>query len=93
MREANNHLKNAYQLFNTLPQAPDDVESQQLGGLYKTYLVHTARRTLQDKVEAVSLAREIEIKHAAISDDLVHAQSLVALGTALNKVEQRQGTL
>ena len=90
MRQAYNHLQSAYQLFNTFP--PDDVESHRRGGQCGIDLVHAARQT-QDKEEAVYLARDVEIKSAAVSDDLIHGRSLLALGTALNEIRQRQEAL
>ena len=91
MRHAYIHLRNAYQLFSTLP--PGDAESRRHGSLCGIDLVHTARESLQDKGEAVSLAREVEIKCAAVSDDLVYGRVLLALGTALNEAQQRQEAL
>ena len=91
MRDACKHLRNAYELFSTFP--PGDVELQRLGGQCGIELVHAARETLQDKDEAVFLAREIEEKCAAISDDLLHGRALVALGTALNEARQPQEAL
>ena len=91
MRQAYDHLQNAYRLFNTFP--PGDVGSQRLGGKCGIELVHTARQTLQDKGEAVSLARDVEIKCAAVSDDLLHGRALLALGTALNEARQRREAL
>jgi tetratricopeptide (TPR) repeat protein len=91
MRHAYNHLQNAFQLFNTFP--PGDVESHRLGGQCGIDLVHTARQTLQDKNEAVSLARDVEIKCAAVLDDLLYGRALLALGTALNEARQRQEAL
>jgi tetratricopeptide (TPR) repeat protein len=49
--------------------------------------------TLQDKGKTVSLARDVEMKCAALSDDLVHGRSLVTLGAALNTARQRQEAL
>jgi tetratricopeptide (TPR) repeat protein len=91
MYHAYNHLQKAYQLFSTLP--PGDVESQRLGGHCGIDLVNTAHQTLQDKGEAVSLARDVEMKCAAVSDDLIHGRALVALGNALNEARQRQEAL
>ena len=85
-----NHLQEAYQLFNTLP--PGDVESQQLGGLCGIDLVYSARFTLPDD-EMVSLARDVETKCAALSDDLVHGRSLQMLGVALHDAQQLQEAL
>jgi tetratricopeptide (TPR) repeat protein len=85
------HLQEAYRLFNTLP--PDDLELQRLGGQCGIDLVDTARLALDDKGKAVSLARDIEMKCAALSDDLIHARSLIFLGFALNTAQQGQEAL
>jgi len=86
-----NHLQEAYQLFNTLP--PDDLKLQQLGGQCGIDLVDTARLALDDTHEAVALAREVEMKCAALSDDLIHARSLVFLGFALTAAQQGKEAL
>jgi len=91
LHHAYNHLQKAYQLFSTLP--PGDVESRRLGGQCGIDLVHTARQILHDKGKAVSLAWDVEMKCAAVSDDLIHGRALVALGTALNETRQRQEAL
>jgi tetratricopeptide (TPR) repeat protein len=85
-----NHLKEAYQLFNTLP--PGDFESQRLVGLCGIDLVDNARFILQDD-EVVSLARDVEKKCSALSDDLVHGRSLVILGIVLRRARQPQEAL
>jgi len=85
-----NHMKEAYQLFNTLP--PGDVESQRLGGLCGIDLVESARFELQDD-DVVSLAWKVEKKCSSLSDDVIHGRSLLKLGIALNKVQQRQKAL
>jgi tetratricopeptide (TPR) repeat protein len=85
-----NHMQEAYQLFITLP--PGDVESQRLGGLCGIDLVENARFILQDD-EVVSLARDVEKKCTALSDDVVHGSSLLKLGIALNAVRQPQEAL
>jgi tetratricopeptide (TPR) repeat protein len=90
-RPSYNHLLEAYRLFNTLPSG--DLESQRLGGRCGIDLVQAARVTLQDKADAVSLARDVEEKCSNLSDDLVHGRSLVFLGTALNKAQQREEAL
>jgi tetratricopeptide (TPR) repeat protein len=84
------HIQEAYQLFNTLP--PGEVESQRLGGICGIDLVENARFILQAD-EVVSLARDIEKKCTALSDDLVHGRSLLNLGIALNEVQQQQEAL
>jgi tetratricopeptide (TPR) repeat protein len=56
-------------------------------------LVDTAKLTFEDMGKVVSLARNVEIKCAALSDDHVHGQSLVRLGSALTEVRQPQEAL
>ncbi|KAJ3513168.1 hypothetical protein NLJ89_g3100 [Agrocybe chaxingu] len=84
------HLQDAYQLFNTLPL--DEVESQQLGGQCGIDLVDAVRMK-GDTGQAVSLARCVETKCAALSDGLVHGRSLVYLGQALYEHEEREEAL
>ena len=83
-----NHLQEAYRLFNTLP--PGEIESQRLGGQCGMDLVDVARMKIDSRREAVSLARDVERKCAAVSDDLVHGRSLVLLGVALDAARQQQ---
>ena len=85
-----NYLQEAYQLFNTLP--PGEVDSQRLGCRCGIDLVENARFILQDH-EVVTLARDVEKKGAALSNDLVHGFSLLMLGIALSEVQQRQEAL
>jgi tetratricopeptide (TPR) repeat protein len=90
-RHSYSHLQEAYQRFDTLP--PGEVESQQLGGRCGIDLVDVARTTLTDKNKAVSLARDVEMKCAALSDNLVHGRSLVSLAAALIQARQMQEAL
>jgi len=82
-----NHLQEAHQLFNTLP--PGDVELQRLSGQCGIDLVNAARATLsvERKGEVVSLARDVEKKCAALSDDVIHGRSLMHLGAVLRRVQ------
>ena len=84
------HLQEAYQLFNTLAT---EVESQRLSGQCGIDYAAVARSTLQDKGKAVSLARDVEIKCASLSDNVVHARSLNVLGIALTGAGQLQEAL
>jgi len=86
-----NHLQEAYQVFDTLP--PGEIKLQLLSGQCGVDLVNVACMSLQDKGKAVSLAWEVEVKCAALSDDLIHGQSLRILGTALNEDQQWQEAL
>ena len=90
---AYDHLQEAYQLFSTL--LPGEVELQRLSGQCGVDLVDTARLALpvNREDEVVSLARDVETKCAALSDDLIHGRSLVRLGTVLYQVRQPQEAL
>jgi hypothetical protein len=59
------HLREAYRLFNNLP--PGEVELQRLGGQCGIDLFDAARLVLRANHEAVSLARDVERKCAALS--------------------------
>jgi hypothetical protein len=84
--------REAYRLFNTLP--PGEVEFQRLGGRCGIDLVDTARLVLwPDNDEIVSLARDVETKCAAISDNIIHGRSLVLLGLVLQEAQQPQEAL
>jgi hypothetical protein len=73
------HLQEAYRLFGTLP--PGEVELQRLSGQCGIDLVDAARMALPVKRrKVVSLARDVETKCAALSDDVIHGRSLVHLG-------------
>ena len=81
------HLQEAYQLFDTLP--PGEVELQRLRGQCTIDLVDAARLALPVKRqgEVVSLARDVETKCAALSDDVIHGRSLVQLAAVLHEAE------
>jgi len=85
------HLYEAYRLFNTFP--PGEVNLQRLGDLCGIDLVDAARFALPDINEAVSLARDVETKCATLSDDLIHGRSLVVLGNAMCRTQQKEETL
>ena len=87
---AYDHLQEAYQVFNALP--PGDHELQRDCCECGNHLIVVARIVL-DTDKAVSLARDVETKSAALLDDVVHAQSLLSLGASLNKAEERQEAL
>jgi len=92
-RTSYGHLQEAYRFlnFNTLP--PGDVKLQRLGGQCRIDLVDTARLVLQDGDEIVSLARDIEMKCAALLDNIIHGRSLVLLGAVLQQAQQPQEAL
>ena len=85
------HLQEAYRLFNTLP--PSEVESQQLGSRCGNEFISTARMVLRDNDKIISLARDVETKCAALSDNIIHGRSLVHLGSILHKAQQPQEAL
>ena len=87
---AYNHLTEAYKIFNALPSC--DRELQRLCCECGNHLIVGARMIL-DTDKAVSLARDVETKSAALLDDVVHAQSLISLGATLNQAGQRQEAL
>jgi tetratricopeptide (TPR) repeat protein len=66
---------------------------QRLGGQCGIDLVDTARLVLQDNHEVVSLARDVETKCAALSDNIIHGRSLVLLGAVLQEAQQPQEAL
>ena len=82
------YLQEAYRLFNTF--FPAKVELRRFGGLCGIDFVDTARLVLpvNRKGKVVSLARDVEKKCAALSDDLVHGRSLVTLGAVLHRAQQ-----
>jgi tetratricopeptide (TPR) repeat protein len=88
---AYDHLREAYRLFNTLP--PGEIELQRLGGQCGIDLFDTVWLTLQDADEVVSLARDVEMKCAALSDNIIHGRSLVLLSAVLNRAGQPQEAL
>jgi tetratricopeptide (TPR) repeat protein len=69
---------------------PGDMELQRLHCKCGIDLVEVARMTLGDKGKVVSLARDVESKCAAISDDHIHGRSLGRLGSALRAAGQTQ---
>jgi tetratricopeptide (TPR) repeat protein len=92
-RHSYDRLLEAYRLFNILPSEVESLESQRLGGQCGIDLAGVARSTLQDKGKAVSLARDVEMKCAALSDNVIHGRSLNALGIALTGAGQPQEAL
>jgi tetratricopeptide (TPR) repeat protein len=84
------HLQEAYLLFSD--SSACDMELQRLHCKCGIDLVEVARFLL-DKGKAVSLAREVESKCSALSDDHVHGRSLVFLGAALRQAGQPQQAL
>jgi len=89
-RSSYDHVKEAYRLFNTLP--PGKVNSRRLG-LCGIDLVDVARFVLQNCDNIVTLARDVETKCAALSNDFVHGRCLLVLGAALQQAGQWQEAL
>ena len=90
-RPSYDHLQEAYRLFDSLP--PGEVESR-LGGQCGIDLVDVARFALPDLAEVVTtLARGVEMKCAALSDDVVHGRSLTLLAAALRSTQEWQEAL
>ena len=56
-------------------------------------MVNGARLTFKDGDKVVSLARDVEKQAAAVSDDYIHANSLVMLGSVLDSSGHRQEAL
>jgi tetratricopeptide (TPR) repeat protein len=85
------HLKEAYWLFNAISLG--EVELQRLGGRCGIDLFDIARFILPDADEVVSLARDVETKCAALSDNIIHGRSLALLGAVLQHAQQPQEAL
>ncbi|EDR10070.1 uncharacterized protein LACBIDRAFT_325656 [Laccaria bicolor S238N-H82] len=83
------NLQQAYQLFNTLP--PDNL-TQRFGGQCGIDFVYCARH-VDEETKIVSLARDVEARCATLSDNLVHARSLMSLGVVLDTAKQRSDAL
>ena len=92
---AYDQTQEAYQLFNTL--LPGDLELQRLCCQCGIDLVDGARIIVEDPDEVVSLARDVEKQSTTVSDDLVHARSLMLLGlvlvTRVNTIEYHREAL
>ena len=90
---AYDHLQEAYQLYNAL--LPGSRELQQLCCRCGISMVDVARQIYfkdgGDKV--VSLARDVEKQAATVSDDFIHATSLMNLGSVLDEYGDRQEAL
>ena len=84
-------LREAYELYNAL--LPGDLELQQLCCICGLDMVNEARLTFKDGDKVVSLARDVEKQSATVSDDYIHARSLVILGRVLNDFGDQQEAL
>ncbi|EDR09251.1 uncharacterized protein LACBIDRAFT_296727 [Laccaria bicolor S238N-H82] len=78
------NLQQAYQLFNALP--PDNL-TRRLGGQCGIDFVNCARH-VDEQSKIVALARDVEARSSTLSDNLVHARSLVFLGVVLDMAER-----
>ena len=85
------HLQEAYQLYNAL--LPRDRELQRLCCLCGISMVEGARLKFEDGGMVISLARDVEKQAAAVSDDNIHAASLMLLGRVLDSSGHRQEAL
>ena len=88
---AYDHLQEAYQLFNAL--LPGSLDLQKRCCRCGIGMVNGARLTFDDSDKVVSLARDIEKQAATVSDDQIHAKSLVMLGKVLYEPGHRQEAL
>ena len=77
-------LQRAYQLFNALPR---DKLTQRFCGQCGNDFVNCARH-VDNLGKAVSLARKVEARCATLSDNLIHAQSLISFGIVLDTAKQ-----
>jgi hypothetical protein len=83
-----NNIREAYQFSKG---RSGDVELRRIHCQCGVDLVELARMTSEHRHESVPLARDVEKKCAALSDDLIHGWSLTALGTALISYESGGG--
>jgi tetratricopeptide (TPR) repeat protein len=88
-RSSLTHLQAAYLLSSSA--SADEVELQLLHCKCGIELVESLR--FEDRDKAVSLAHDVETKCTALSDGNIHGTSLVALGEAVNQVQQNQEAL
>ena len=89
--DAYDHLQEAYQLYNDL--LPGDLGLQRLCCVCGIDMVNDARLTFEDGDKVVSLARDLEKRAANVSDDDIHASSLMILGRVLDEFGDRQEAL
>ena len=88
---AYDHVQEAYQLYNAL--LPGNRVLQLLCCRCGISMVNAARLTFKDHDKLVSLARDVEKEAATVSDDFIHARSLMILGSVLDKSGHRQEAL
>ena len=85
------NLQEAYQLYNDL--LPGNPKLQQLYCLCGIDMVNEARMTFKDGDKVASLARDVVKQAATVSDDDIHARSLVVLARVLDDFGDRQEAL
>jgi tetratricopeptide (TPR) repeat protein/DNA polymerase III delta prime subunit len=87
-----NHLQEAYLLSSE--SSACDMELQRLHCQCGIDLVEVARVVFsEDRSKAASLAREVESKCSALSDDHLHGRCLVILASVIDDILQRQEKL
>ena len=88
---AYDHVQEAYQLYKAL--LPGNLELQRDCCRCGNEMVGGALLTFKDGDKLVSLARDVEKQAATISDDEIHAESLMTLGSVLDQFGNRQEAL
>ena len=88
---AYDHLQEAYQLYNAL--LPGNHKLQQLCCRCGIEMVNGALLTFEDRDKVISLARDVEKQAATVSNDHIHASSLMILGKVLGSSGYRQEAL
>ena len=88
---AYDNLQEAYQLYNALLSGDRKLQRDCCECGIST--VNVACLTFEDGDKVVSLARDIEKQAATISDDFLHAKSLVMLGKVMVNIGNRQEAL
>ena len=73
--------------------SPGNLELHRLCCRCGISMVKGARLTFEDGDKVVSLARDVEKQAASISDDYIHAESLIVLGLVLDGYGERQEAL
>ena len=85
------HVHEAYKLYKAL--LPGDRDLQRLCCRCGIEMVNRARFMFEDRNKLVSLARDVEKQAATVSDDRIHAESLMTLGLVLHYSGRRQAAL
>ena len=85
------NLQEAYQMYNA--QVLGDLKLQRICCLCGIDMVNEARLTFEDGDKVASLARDVVKQAATVSDDDIHARSLVVLARVLDDFGDRQEAL